>query len=105
MELKRNILEMTATLLACGINPDKSTLFLQSTVPQHTQLSWHLSCLTTMARYEYSLNNIIHRAITLTFFRLGHLPQFKEKSTNMKEIPLGLFIYPVLQAADILVHK
>lgn len=77
---------MTATLLACGIDPQKSTLFLQSTVAQHAELGWIFSCLTTMAR-------------------LGHLPQYKEKSATVKEIPLGLFVYPVLQAADIMIHK
>lgn len=77
---------MTATLLACGIDPDRSTLFLQSTVSQHAELSWIFGCLTTMAR-------------------LSHLPQYKEKSAKVKEIPLGLFVYPVLQSADILIYK
>lgn len=85
-ELRQNILQMTATLLACGINPDQSTLFLQSTVSQHAELSWIFGCLTTMAR-------------------LSHLPQYKEKSAKVKEIPLGLYVYPVLQAADILIYK
>ncbi|XP_058066873.1 tryptophan--tRNA ligase, mitochondrial [Anopheles bellator] len=84
--LRNNTLQMTATLLACGIDPSKSTLFLQSAVPQHAELSWILGCLTTMAR-------------------LTHLPQYKEKSANMKEIPLGLYLYPVLQAADIMLYK
>lgn len=84
--LKDNTLQLTATLLACGIDPDKATLFLQSSVPQHTELSWILGCLTTMAR-------------------LTHLPQYREKSATMKEIPLGLFMYPVLQSADILLYK
>ncbi|CAG2061353.1 unnamed protein product [Timema podura] len=77
---------MTATLLSCGINPDKSILFQQSRVSQHVELCWVLGSLTTMAR-------------------LGHLPQFKEKSARLKEVPLGIFIYPVLQAADILLYK
>ncbi|KAJ6646550.1 Tryptophan--tRNA ligase, mitochondrial, partial [Pseudolycoriella hygida] len=85
-QLKKNILEMTATLLACGIDPNKSTLFLQSTIKQHAELCWIFGCLTTMAR-------------------LSHLPQYKEKSATVKEIPLGLFVYPVLQAADILIYK
>uniref|UniRef100_A0A2M4BRG0 Tryptophan--tRNA ligase, mitochondrial n=2 Tax=Anopheles marajoara TaxID=58244 RepID=A0A2M4BRG0_9DIPT len=84
--LRHNTLQMTATLLACGIDPAKATLFLQSAVPQHAELSWILGCLTTMAR-------------------LTHLPQYKEKSANMKEIPLGLYLYPVLQAADIMLYK
>lgn len=84
--LRNNIIHMTATMLACGIDPNKSTVFLQSTVREHTELSWILGCLTTMAR-------------------LRHLPQYKEKTQKLKEIPLGLFLYPVLQAADILLYK
>lgn len=85
-ELKENILKICATLLACGIDPNKSTLFLQSAVKEHTELGWILSCITTMAR-------------------LTHLPQYKEKSAKLKEIPLGLYLYPVLQAADIMLHR
>ncbi|XP_063888789.1 tryptophan--tRNA ligase, mitochondrial-like isoform X1 [Scylla paramamosain] len=78
-------LAMTASLLACGIDPSRAVVFQQSRVPEHTQLAWVLGCLTTMAR-------------------LGHLPQYKEKSAMQKEIPLGLYVYPVLQAADILLY-
>lgn len=85
-ELRQNILLMSATLLACGIDPERSTLFLQSTVGQHTELHRVFACLSTMAR-------------------LGHLPQYKDKSAAMQAIPLGLFDYPVLQAADILIYK
>lgn len=77
---------MAATILACGINPQQATLFVQSAVGQHMELGWILGCATTMAR-------------------LGHLPQYKEKVRNVREIPLGLYIYPVLQAADIMLHK
>ncbi|XP_032674883.1 tryptophan--tRNA ligase, mitochondrial [Odontomachus brunneus] len=85
-KLKENILLMTATLLACGIDIKKSILFQQSRVSAHAELCWVLGCITTMAR-------------------LAHLPQFKEKSESLKNIPLGLYIYPVLQAADILLYK
>ncbi|KAG8281611.1 Tryptophan--tRNA ligase, mitochondrial [Homalodisca vitripennis] len=85
-ELRSKILLMTASLLACGIDPSKSVLFQQSKVHQHTELAWVLSCNATMAR-------------------LSHLPQFKEKSASMKEVPLGLYIYPVLMAADILLYR
>lgn len=85
-ELNDNILKMTATLLACGIDPNKSILFQQSTVDTHAQLSWILGCLTTLAR-------------------LARLPQFKEKSRTLKDVPLSLYIYPVLQSADILLYK
>ncbi|KAG5890965.1 hypothetical protein JTB14_028643 [Gonioctena quinquepunctata] len=85
-KLRNNILEITATLLGCGLDPAKTILFQQSTVPEHTQISWCLGCICTMPR-------------------LSHLPQYKEKSKDLKDIPLGLFIYPVLQAADILAYK
>lgn len=81
-----DVLTMCATLLACGINPEKSILFQQSTVGMHTQLYWILGCITTLAR-------------------LAHLPQFKEKSEMLKTVPLGLYVYPVLQAADILLYR
>ncbi|PNF20689.1 Tryptophan--tRNA ligase, mitochondrial [Cryptotermes secundus] len=84
--LHSNILQITATLLACGIDPDKSILFQQSRIPEHTQLCWTLGCLTTMAR-------------------LAHIPTYKEKSATVKEVPLGLYVYPVLQAADILLYR
>lgn len=84
--LRQNILGLAASFLACGIDPEQSTLFIQSDVKQHAELSWILGCLTTMPR-------------------LSHLPQYKEKSKSLKEIPLGLFVYPVLQAADILIYK
>ena len=85
-DLRKNSLLMVASLLACGIDPKKSTLFLQSTVRQHAELCWIFNCLTTMAR-------------------LGQLAQFKEKSAKVKDVGLGLFIYPVLQAADIMLYK
>ncbi|XP_067647376.1 tryptophan--tRNA ligase, mitochondrial isoform X2 [Eurosta solidaginis] len=84
--LRENIFQMAAAMLACGIDPEKSTLFVQSAVKEHAELSWILGCLTTMAR-------------------LGHLPQYKEKTRAVKEMPLGLFVYPVLQAADIMLYK
>lgn len=83
--LHSQIITMAASLIACGIDPSKAILFQQSKVSEHSQLNWVLGCLTTMAR-------------------LGHLPQFKEKSESMKEIPLGLYVYPVLQSADILLY-
>ncbi|XP_025098211.1 tryptophan--tRNA ligase, mitochondrial-like [Pomacea canaliculata] len=84
--LRQNILDMTACLLACGIDPEKSILFLQSHVQEHAELAWLLGCLCTLPR-------------------LQHLPQWKEKSQKIKEPGLGLFTYPVLQAADILLYK
>lgn len=71
-------MELTAYLLASGIDPEQSILFAQSAVPRHAELCWLLACLATHAR-------------------LAHLPQFKEKSATMKEVPIGLLLYPVLQ--------
>ncbi|KAG5325148.1 SYWM protein, partial [Pseudoatta argentina] len=85
-KLRENTLLMTATLIACGIDYKRSILFQQSKVPMHTELCWILGSITTMAR-------------------LAHLPQFKEKSESLKNVPLGLYIYPVLQTADILLYK
>jgi tryptophanyl-tRNA synthetase len=79
-------LRLCASLLACGIDPKRAILFLQSSVKEHSELGWILSCITTMAR-------------------LTHLPQFKEKSAKQKEIPLGLYLYPILQSADIMLYK
>lgn len=85
-ELRENVLKLTATLLACGIDPEKSILFQQSSVSMHAELAWIFACLATMPR-------------------LARQPQFKEKSENIKDVPLGLYIYPVLQTADILLYK
>ncbi|XP_068149740.1 uncharacterized protein TrpRS-m [Drosophila tropicalis] len=84
--LRENIFSLAATLLACGIDPSRSTLFVQSAVLEHSELNWILSSLTTLPR-------------------LAQLPQFKEKSRMLKDVPLGLYVYPVLQAADIMLYK
>ncbi|CAG4972804.1 unnamed protein product [Parnassius apollo] len=84
--LEERVLDMTALALAAGIDPERSVLFVQSAVPRHAELCWLLACLATHAR-------------------LAHLPQYKEKSATMKEVPIGLMLYPVLQAADILVYR
>ncbi|VAY02490.1 Tryptophan--tRNA ligase [Arsenophonus endosymbiont of Aleurodicus dispersus] len=86
-ELKKNTLDTLALYLACGIDTQKNTIFVQSHVPQHTQLSWALNC------YTY-------------FGELNRMTQFKEKSTRYTEnINAGLFDYPVLMAADILLYQ
>merc|ERR1719419_2118298 len=86
-DLRRNTLEMSASLLGCGLDPDKCVLFLQSGVGSlHTELCWLLTCLSTVQQ-------------------MGRMSTYKEKSANMKEIPLGLYLYPLLQAADILLYK
>ncbi len=86
-ELRTNTLEMTAALLASGIDPKKAVLFHQSAVPEHAQLAWVLNCT---ARLGW----------------LNRMTQFKEKSGKDKEgASIGLYTYPVLQAADILIYK
>ncbi|XP_005389132.1 PREDICTED: tryptophan--tRNA ligase, mitochondrial isoform X2 [Chinchilla lanigera] len=85
--LQQSILDMTAALLACGINPEKSILFQQSQVSEHTQLSWILTCMVRLTR-------------------LQHLHQWKVKAAQQKhDGMMGLLTYPVLQAADILSYK
>ncbi|HQK23588.1 MAG TPA: tryptophan--tRNA ligase [Candidatus Latescibacteria bacterium] len=85
--MRRRVLEVSALLIACGLDPAKCSLFVQSDVPEHTELMWVLSTLAPMGR-------------------LQNMTQFKEKSEkNADNINLGLFAYPVLQAADILIYK
>lgn len=85
--LRKATLDTLALYLACGIDPDKSTIFVQSHVPEHTQLSWILNC------YAY-------------FGELSRMTQFKDKSARYEEnINAGLFDYPVLMAADILLYQ
>ena len=86
-DLRRNIILTTATYLAAGIDPTKSILFSQSSVPQHAELGWILSCMSSMGWLE-------------------RMTQFKDKAGDSKErASLGLFSYPVLQSADILLYK
>jgi len=85
--LRKATLDTLALYLACGIDPQKSTIFVQSHVPEHTQLSWILNC------YAY-------------FGELSRMTQFKDKSARYEEnINAGLFDYPVLMAADILLYQ
>jgi tryptophanyl-tRNA synthetase len=87
-ELRRNTLVSAAQLLALGVDPERSTLFLQSHVPEHLQLSWVLECLTG-------------------FGEASRMTQFKDKSQRegTSGTSVGLFTYPVLMAADILVYQ
>jgi tryptophanyl-tRNA synthetase len=86
-ELRRRSLEMLAIYIACGLDPEKNTLFLQSHVPAHAQLGWLLDCYTM-------------------FGELTRMTQFKDKSEKHKDnINAGLFTYPSLMAADILLYQ
>lgn len=86
-ELRKARYNMAALILAAGIDPERSVIFMQSHVPEHTQLSWALSCTTYMGE-------------------LSRMTQFKDKSAKHEDnINAGLFTYPVLMAADILLYK
>lgn len=86
-ELKKTTMNCVALLIACGIDPSKSILFVQSQVKQHAELSWVLQCCTQ-------------------FGELARMTQFKDKSRkNPENINAGLLCYPVLMAADILLYS
>ncbi len=78
--------EMAAGLLACGIDPARSVLFVQSHVPEHSELQWLLNNVTAVGELE-------------------RMTQFKDKSQRYESIPAGLLNYPVLMAADILLYR
>ena len=84
--LRQNVLNVAKTYLALGIDPNKSTIFAQSHVPQHAELAWILNTIAKLAELE-------------------RMTQFKDKAKQHKEnINMGLFGYPVLMAADILLY-
>ena len=89
-KLRQNTWSMIFQLIACGVNPEN--LFIQSLVPEHAELSWILSCVTS-------------------YGEMTRMTQFKDKSSQVKEnskdslISAGLLLYPILQAADILIYK
>ena len=86
-ELRRRTLEQLALYIACGLDPEKNTLFIQSQVPAHAQLGWVLQCYTM-------------------FGELTRMTQFKDKSEKHKDnINAGLFAYPSLMASDILLYR
>ena len=85
-DLRSRCLSFAAQYIACGINPEKSNIIIQSHVPQHTELMWVLSCLTYQGE-------------------LSRMTQYKSKSKNLKNINAGLFTYPILMAADILLYQ
>lgn len=85
--LQRAVRELTIGILASGVDPERATLFVQSHVPQHAELAWVLQCLTPLGD--------LHR-----------MTQFKDKSTHQPEnVNTGLFTYPVLQTADIVLYR
>ncbi len=86
-KLRRWTLDLAATFIAVGIDPHRSHIFIQSHVPEHTQLAWVLNCFTGMGE-------------------CSRMTQFKDKSQKYPEnINVGLFAYPILMAADILLYQ
>ena len=84
-ELRALTLELFRLLMAVGLDPDVCTLFVQSHVHEHTDLTWLLNCIAT-------------------FGELGRMTQFKDKSAGQESVSVGLFDYPVLMAADVLAY-
>jgi tryptophanyl-tRNA synthetase len=84
--LRERTVDLACWLFACGLEPGRSTLFVQSQVREHSELAWTLNCVATMGE-------------------LGRMAQFKEKSEGRDSVSVGLFAYPVLQAADILLYQ
>lgn len=85
-ELRAASRSMALDLLACGVDPERSILFVQADVPQHTELCWILGCVTS-------------------YGDLARMTQFKDKAEKQEFVTAGLFTYPILQAADILMYK
>ena len=86
-ELRRRSVNQLAQYIACGLDPEKNIMFIQSHVPQHAELTWVLNCYTM-------------------YGELGRMTQFKDKSAKHADnITAGLFTYPVLMAADILLYQ
>ena len=86
-ELRANVRELVGLYLACGLDPDKCNLFVQSHIPEHTELAWLLTCVTPMGWLE-------------------RMTQFKNKVGSKRErVGTGLFTYPTLMAADILLYQ
>lgn len=86
--LKSNVLHTAATYLACGLDPEKASIFIQSDIPEHAELNWILSCFTSVGW-------------------MNRMTQFKDKSQKYKadRVTLGLYSYPVLMAADVLLYN
>ena len=85
-DLRRRTRDMAVSLIAAGVDPSKCTLFVQSAVPEHTELAWIFNTVTPLGELERQT-------------------QFKDKSGRQESISAGLLNYPVLQAADILLYK
>ena len=85
-ELPKNILDLAVSFLAVGLDPEKCTLFVQSDVPEHTELAWLFNAVTPVGDLE-------------------RMTQYKDKSQRFESVPAGILNYPILQAADILLYR
>ena len=84
-QLPRRVFDLAVSFLAAGLDPDRCTIFVQSDVPEHTELQWIFNTVTPLGELE-------------------RMTQFKDKTEGMESIPAGILNYPVLQAADILLY-
>ncbi len=80
------VLDIAITLLAVGVDPERSTIFVQSDVPEHTELAWLFNAIAPVGELE-------------------RMTQYKDKAKRFESVPVGLLNYPVLQAADILIYR
>src|SRR5690349_4843231 len=85
-ELRQKIFDAALSYIAAGVDPKQCTLFLQSHVPEHTELAWYFNAIMPMGPLE-------------------RMTQFKEKSAQHESVSTGIFTYPLLMAADILLYK
>ncbi len=85
-EMPAQVLDLAISFLAVGLDPERSTIFVQSDVPEHTELAWLFNAVTPVGDLE-------------------RMTQYKEKSQRFESIPAGILNYPILQAADILLYK
>lgn len=84
-DMPRRVLDLAVSFLAAGLDPDRCTIFVQSDVPEHTELAWIFNTVAAVGDLE-------------------RMTQYKEKSAGLESIPAGILNYPVLQAADILLY-
>jgi tryptophanyl-tRNA synthetase len=85
-DLRARRREMMVSLLAAGLDPSKATIFVQSMVPEHTELAWIFNSVTPLGELERQT-------------------QYKDKASRMESVPAGILNYPILQAADILLYR
>lgn len=85
-DMPANVFDLAVSYLAVGLDPDKCTIFVQSDVPQHTELAWLFNAVTPVGDLE-------------------RMTQYKDKSQRFESVPAGILNYPILQAADILLYR